>query len=120
MFEFLSGGRIPFVGFDGKGSVSMKAGAELRHFAEEPEKAGEGLKGLIEFAHGRIPEKEWGETKVWLLENGGLVGVGMDVRRRILESCRVVLRDSGFRFRDEWASSITGLTNTDEILLVII
>lgn len=27
----------------------------------------------------------------------------------ILESCREVLRNSGFKFRDDWASVITGM-----------
>lgn len=90
----------------------MKVSIGLKEFAEEPARAGESMRGLLEFAKGRVPEREWEDTKVWLVESGGLAGMGSDARRRILESCRGVLRGSGFRFKDEWASSITGLISS--------
>ncbi|KAI0511973.1 hypothetical protein KFK09_012607 [Dendrobium nobile] len=108
VFEFLNEGRIPFVAFDGKGSVSMSVRSGLREFAVEPERARVLIRGLLEFAKRRVPRAAWGDTKVRLIENGGLEGLEKVVRRGILESCSQELRASGFSFRNDWASSITG------------
>lgn len=43
-----------------------------------------------------------------LLATADLAAWDLRLRERILESCRRVLQSSGFLFRDEWASSITG------------
>ncbi|CAL9150676.1 probable apyrase 6 [Musa acuminata AAA Group] len=108
VFEFLNEGRIPFVGFDGKGSVSMRVKPGLVAFAAAPEEAGGSILKLLEFAKGRVPTAEWRTTKVQLIENGGLGSCPLRVRTAILESCRQVLRSSGFMFRDDWVSTITG------------
>ncbi|URE15293.1 GDA1/CD39 (nucleoside phosphatase) family [Musa troglodytarum] len=108
VFEFLNEGRIPFVGFDGKGSVSMRVKPGLVAFAAAPEEAGGSILKLLEFAKGRVPRAEWRTTKVQLIENGGLGSFPLRVRTAILESCRQVLRSSGFMFRDDWVSTITG------------
>ncbi|RWW69752.1 hypothetical protein BHE74_00022615 [Ensete ventricosum] len=107
VFEFLDEGRIPFVGFDGKGSVSMRVKPGLGAFAAAPEEAGESILKLLEFAKGRVPRAEWMTTKVQLIENGGLGSFPLRVRTAILESCKQVLRSSGFMFRDDWVSPIT-------------
>ncbi|KAK1294856.1 putative apyrase 6 [Acorus calamus] len=67
------------------------------------------MEGLIEFARERVPKAEWKDTKVRLLARMGTeMNGGSDAKGAILESCRRVLRSSGFMFRDEWASIITG------------
>ncbi|WOK96760.1 hypothetical protein Cni_G05467 [Canna indica] len=108
VFEFLNEGRIPFIGFDGKGSVSSQVTPGLGAFVEAPEMAGRSIVELLEFAKGRVPRAEWKTTKVRLIENGGLGRFPLRVRMAILDSCRQALRSSGFMFRNEWASSITG------------
>lgn len=45
------------------------------------------------------------------MATAGLRRLDLGIQETILESCRVTLRASGFKFRDEWASVITG---TDE------
>lgn len=42
------------------------------------------------------------------MATAGLRMVESETRERILESCRRVLRASGFRFRDDWATVIPG------------
>nr|DAD29211.1 TPA_asm: hypothetical protein HUJ06_030679 [Nelumbo nucifera] len=108
VFEFLNEGRIPFVGYDGKGSNSMKVRPGLSEFRDDPGRAGSSILSLVEFAKARVPKSEWKKTKVRLMGTGDLGRLDMDVRKAILESCRLVLRSSGFLFKDEWASVITG------------
>ncbi|XP_026661201.2 probable apyrase 6 isoform X3 [Phoenix dactylifera] len=108
VFEFLNEGRIPFVGVDGKGSVSMKVRPGLREFAAEPERAGDSLQEMLEFAKGRIPRAEWKATRIWFIDTGGVGSLKLEVSSAIMKSCRRALTASGFMFRDEWASSITG------------
>ncbi|KAJ0988552.1 hypothetical protein J5N97_006908 [Dioscorea zingiberensis] len=92
-------------------SGEMKVNPGLSTYAREPERAGESLVELVEFGKGRVPRHLWGETEVRLMATAGLRMVESEARERILESCRRVLRASGFRFRDDWASVIPG---TDE------
>ncbi|XP_043711290.1 probable apyrase 6 [Telopea speciosissima] len=108
VFEFLNEGRIPFIGFDGKGSHSFKVRPGLSEFDASPESAGSSISGLLEFAKARIPKSEWKLTKVRLMARGSFEKISFDARKAILESCRRVLRSSGFLFKDEWASVITG------------
>ncbi|XP_010922903.1 probable apyrase 6 isoform X2 [Elaeis guineensis] len=108
VFEFLNEGGIPIVGLDGKGSVSMKVRPGLREFAADPEGAGDSLQELLEFAKGRIPRAEWKATKISLIDTGGVGGLKLEVSSAIMKSSRRALTASGFMFRDEWASSITG------------
>lgn len=88
----------------------MKIGRGLAGFLEDPGNAG-GLVGeLVEFAKGRVPKKEWGNTNVKLMATGEEVnGLEMKVKEMIMESCRKVLRRSGFAFKDEWAHITAGL-----------
>ncbi|OVA13758.1 Nucleoside phosphatase GDA1/CD39 [Macleaya cordata] len=108
VFEFLNEGRIPFVGFDGKGSKSLKVRPALVEFADDPDNAGSSISRLLGFAKKKVPKAEWKDTKVWLMASEGLRGVGLDASKAILESCRRVLRSSGFLFKNEWASILTG------------
>ncbi|KAH9295834.1 hypothetical protein KI387_039422, partial [Taxus chinensis] len=47
-------------------------------------------------------------TKIHLMATAGLRRLKEDTQKRILESCRRVLRFSGFSFQDDWASVVTG------------
>lgn len=81
----------------------------LSAFAGDPERAGESLRELVEFGRERVGRGSLGETEIRLMATAGLRMVDDDgVKERILESCRRVLRGSGFRFRDDWASVISG------------
>ncbi|RZC83320.1 hypothetical protein C5167_046106 [Papaver somniferum] len=108
VFEFLNEGRIPFIGFDGKGSKSLKIRPALVEFADDPDNAGSSILRLLKFAKKRVPKTQWKNTRVWLMASEGLRGVGLDASKSILESCRRVLRSSGFLFENEWASLLTG------------
>ncbi|KAF3783093.1 putative apyrase 6 [Nymphaea thermarum] len=108
VFEFLTDGDIPFVSFNGKGSDSVKSRQGLSAYASDPKNAGGSLVSLLQFAKKKIPVKEWATTKLQLIVTAGLEKVDPEGKRVILESCRQVLRSSGFLFKDEWAAVITG------------
>lgn len=42
------------------------------------------------------------------MATAGMRMLDVEVQEKILESCRKVLRSSGFKFSDDWASVITG------------
>lgn len=90
------------------GDGAMKVNPGLSAHAEDPEGAGRSLIELLEFGKGRVPKKFRGETEIRLMATAGMRLLNLEVQERILESCRMVLRKSGFKFRDEWASVITG------------
>ncbi|KAG9458706.1 hypothetical protein H6P81_003214 [Aristolochia fimbriata] len=109
VFEFFSEGGIPFVGKDGSsGAVTMNSPPALLDFVDNPENAGDSIKGLVEFAKEKVPEREWKDTRVRLMATGELGQVGPAARDGIMESCRQVLRSSGFLFVDDWVSVLTG------------
>ncbi|KAE9605527.1 hypothetical protein Lal_00024860 [Lupinus albus] len=90
------------------GLASMRVSPGLSSFAEDPDSAGRSLAELVEFGKGRVPRESWRETEIRLMATAGLRMVDVGVQGKILESCRKVLRESGFLFRDHWASVITG------------
>ncbi|KAJ7953814.1 Nucleoside phosphatase GDA1/CD39 [Quillaja saponaria] len=90
------------------GLASMRVNPGLSSYGEEPNGAGESLAELLEFGKGRVPKENWGDTEIRLMATAGLRMLELGVQERILESCRRVLRSSGFKFRDEWASVIKG------------
>ncbi|KAL9328192.1 hypothetical protein ACSQ67_003195 [Phaseolus vulgaris] len=105
VFKYRSGVALQF----GKeGLASMRVNPGLSAFAEDPDGAGGSVSELVEFAKGRIPRESWGETSIRLMATAGLRMLDAEVQERILESCRKVLRNSGFKFMDNWASVITG------------
>lgn len=77
-------------------------------YADEPEAAAGSLEELLEFARRKVPRQMWGETEIRLMATAGLRLLDSRVQDRILESCRNGLRRSGFQFRDEWATVISG------------
>ncbi|XP_027359774.1 probable apyrase 6 isoform X2 [Abrus precatorius] len=90
------------------GLDSMRVNPGLSAFAEDPDSAGGSLRELLEFGKSRVPRESWRETEIRLMATAGLRILDAEVQAKILESCRKVLRSSGFLFRDHWASVITG------------
>nr|XP_018680908.1 PREDICTED: probable apyrase 6 [Musa acuminata subsp. malaccensis] len=86
----------------------MRVTPGLSAFSGDPERAGASLEELLEFAKGKVAKDRWRDTEVRLMATAGLRMVDMGPRERILESCRRVLRLSGFRFKNEWATVIPG------------
>eukprot|EP00249_Psilotum_nudum_P020422 c27696_g1_i1 orf=367-2088(+) len=111
VFQYINEGRLPVVGLMGDEDWSLKTRPGLSSYATNPTEAGNSLSNLIEFAKKKVPIKEWLKTKLYLMATAGLRRLEVDVQEAILDSCCEILRNSGFRFRDEWASVITG---TDE------
>ncbi|KAI4328443.1 hypothetical protein L6164_020798 [Bauhinia variegata] len=94
--------------FGKDGLASMKVNPGLSSFAEEPDGAGNSVVELLEFGKGQIPKGSWRDTEIRLMATAGLRMLEVQVQEQILESCRRVLHSSGFKFKDEWASVITG------------
>ncbi|XP_078444294.1 putative apyrase 6 isoform X2 [Wolffia australiana] len=90
---------------------TLKENPGLSAYAGNPDLAGESLAGLLDFGKTKVPRSQWGQTKVRVMATAGLRLLDIRVQERILESCRKALRVSGFLFRSEWASVISG---TDE------
>ncbi|TXG73425.1 hypothetical protein EZV62_002004 [Acer yangbiense] len=88
VFNFLGEGQLPFVD-------SIK----VSHGGLDDD---DSIRELIDFAKNKVPKKEWANTKVQLIINGG------PVKDKVLEECRRVLRASGFAFKDAWARVIQG------------
>lgn len=92
----------------GKELASMRVNPGLSAYAEDPDEAGRSLVDLLEFGMVRVPRDCWEDTEIRLMATAGLRRLELEVQERILESCRKVLRLSGFKFRNDWASVITG------------
>ncbi|XP_059655847.1 probable apyrase 6 [Cornus florida] len=108
VFEYVIRDKVPDFDFGKDGLVSMRVNPGLSSYAEDPEGAGGSLAELLEFAKKRIPKEYWGDTVIRLMATAGMRMLDLGVQERILGSCRRVLRSSGFKFRDDWASVITG------------
>lgn len=109
VFEYSVIDGAPVFDFNGKkGLGSMRVSPGLSAFVDDPNGAGESVFELLEFAKKRIPEEKWEETEVRLMATAGLRLLDLSVQERILDGCRKVLRTSGFAFRDDWASVISG------------
>ncbi|KAE8716094.1 putative apyrase 5 [Hibiscus syriacus] len=95
--------------FDFKeGSDSLKVNPGLSAYVEQPEAVLGSLEELLKFGRKKVPKELWGETEIWLMATAGLRLLDVELQEQILEECRKVLRVSGFKFHDEWASVITG------------
>ncbi|RWR88197.1 putative apyrase 6 [Cinnamomum micranthum f. kanehirae] len=111
VFEFSAEGEIPVLEMVGSGKsvvMSMKVSPGLSDYAEDVDGAGRSIVELLEFGKGKVPKERWGETEVRLMATAGLRRLEVASQERVLESCRRVLRSSGFRFQDDWASVISG------------
>lgn len=94
--------------FSEGGLVSMRVHPGLSAFEKEPERAGETLEKLVEFGKEKVPKEYWRDTEIKLMATAGMRLLEENVQDRILEVCRGVLRVSGFKFRDDWVSVISG------------
>ncbi|KAG6765582.1 hypothetical protein POTOM_029630 [Populus tomentosa] len=103
-YRIESGGKVVFDFEEG----AMKVNPGLSAYAGDPEGAGGSVEELVEFGKGRVPRELWGETEVRLMATAGMRLLDSEARDRILDVCRRVLRKSGFKFQDSWASVITG------------
>jgi len=74
------------------------------------------LTELVEFAKGRVPKGMWIETEVRLMATAGMRLLELPVQEKILGVARRVLKSSGFLFRDEWASVISGEFSKSSLL----
>ncbi|GMJ05668.1 apyrase 6 [Hibiscus trionum] len=95
--------------FDFKGGPdSLKVNPGLSAYGEQPEAVSDYLGELLEFGRNNIPKEQWGETEIRLMATAGLRLLDVESQDKILEECRKVLRVSGFKFHDDWATVITG------------
>ncbi|KAL1828813.1 hypothetical protein ACET3Z_007225 [Daucus carota] len=108
VFEYWVKNGVPEFDFGNDGLVSMRVMPGLSAFADDPEKVGGSMNELVEFARKRVPKEYWGKTEIRLMATAGLRLVDGHVQEEILEACRKVLRLSGFKFSDNWASVISG------------
>ncbi|KAK1413751.1 hypothetical protein QVD17_35531 [Tagetes erecta] len=109
VFEYVMNNGAVVVDFRGKNGLnSMRVSPGLSAFGDDLNGAGESVMELLEFARKRIPKENWGKTEVRLMATAGLRMLDLSVQEQILEACRKVLRTSGFGFRDDWASVISG------------
>ncbi|XP_028761963.1 probable apyrase 6 isoform X2 [Neltuma alba] len=108
VFKYRLEGGNPVFDFGKDGLASMRVSPGLSSFAGEPDGAGHSLFELLDFGKSKIPKESWRDTEIRLMATAGLRILEVNVQQRILESCRRLLRSSGFKFRDEWASVITG------------
>ncbi|PON33459.1 Nucleoside phosphatase [Parasponia andersonii] len=109
VFGFDVEGQDPVFDFGNGGLVSMRVNPGLSAYSDDPKALGDSLKELLEFGKGRVPRELWRETEIRLMATAGLRLLDPAVQDRILDSCRRTLGESGFKFRDEWASVITGM-----------
>ncbi|KAF3592932.1 hypothetical protein DY000_02025078 [Brassica cretica] len=98
----------PVFEFRGANYASLKLHPGLSAYADDPEGASAALTELVEFAKGRVPRGMWVETEVRLMATAGMRLLEAPAQEKILGVARSVLGSSGFLFRDEWASVISG------------
>ncbi|CAN6484576.1 unnamed protein product [Victoria cruziana] len=109
LFEHRNDGKVPVLESISKENfATMRTHPGLSSFEEEPDGAGRSILGLLKFAKERIPKDQWAETEVRLMATAGLRRLELKSQERILDACRKVLAISGFKFKNEWASVITG------------
>ncbi|GAB4840007.1 hypothetical protein Ancab_020716 [Ancistrocladus abbreviatus] len=108
VFEYKIKDGMPKFDFRPDKLGSMRVNPGLSSYADDPKRAGKSIVGLVEFGKSRVPKELWEETEIRLMATAGLRLLDLKVQERILESCRRVLRSSGFKFQDDWASVITG------------
>ncbi|CAA7031173.1 unnamed protein product [Microthlaspi erraticum] len=98
----------PVFDFGAENYGSLKLSPGLSSYADNPEGASVSVKELVEFAKGRVPEGMLEKSEIRLMATAGMRLLEVSVQDQILEVTRGVLRSSGFKFQDEWASVISG------------
>lgn len=89
-------------------SLTEKLTPGLSSFEDTPTKAGESIRGLLDFAMRHIPEPKWRGTPVYLKATAGLRSIDEGAAQAILDSCRAVIREFPFLFRPDNALIISG------------
>ncbi|CAH2037776.1 unnamed protein product [Thlaspi arvense] len=98
----------PVFDFGGESYASMKLSPGLSAYADNPDGARVSVAELVDFAKGRVPKGMLKKSDIRLMATAGMRLLEMPVQEQILEVTRSLLRSSGFEFRDEWASVISG------------
>ncbi|KAF2588289.1 hypothetical protein F2Q70_00041709 [Brassica cretica] len=98
----------PVYDFSGDNYANLKLNPGLSSYADHPEEASVSVTKLVEFAKGRVPKASLKRSDIRLMATAGMRLLEVDVQEQILDVVRRVLRSSGFKFRDEWASVISG------------
>jgi apyrase len=87
---------------------SHKITPGLSSFADEPELAQTALTDLVSYARDRVPQERWQHTPIMLLATAGMRMIPRSQAEQVLKVCRRELASSGFLFREQWASVISG------------
>ncbi|CAG7868833.1 unnamed protein product [Brassica rapa] len=98
----------PVFDFGEENYASLKLSPGLSSYADNPQGASVSVKELVEFAKGRVPKDVLKKSEIRLMATAGMRLLDVSVQEEILEVTRGVLRSSGFKFQDEWASVISG------------
>ncbi|VVA91284.1 unnamed protein product [Arabis nemorensis] len=98
----------PVFDFGEENYASKKLSPGLSAYADNPDQASVSVTELVEFAKGRIPNGRLKKSDIRLMATAGMRLLEVDVQEQILEVTRRVLRSSGFKFQDEWATVISG------------
>ncbi|KAH6798496.1 GDA1/CD39 nucleoside phosphatase family protein [Perilla frutescens var. frutescens] len=94
--------------FSEKGRASMRVNPGLSAYAEDPQGVSAAVGQLVEFAKRNVPRERWGDTEIRLMATAGMRLLDKEDQEKIFNACRRTLRASGFMFRDDWASVISG------------
>jgi apyrase len=108
-YRMLGGGKAVPVSVDFEISGSKKVVPGLSAYALDPDNAGRSLIELIDFAENMVVKDLWAQTEIRLMATAGLRLLDPGITERILDSCRKVLKLSGFLFKDNWATVISGM-----------
>ncbi|CAH8380943.1 unnamed protein product [Eruca vesicaria subsp. sativa] len=98
----------PVFDFGEENYASLKLSPGLSSYADNPQGASVSVAELVEFAKGRVPKGKLKKSEIRLMATAGMRLLDVSVQEEILEVTRGVLRSSGFKFQDEWASVISG------------
>ncbi|CAN8305251.1 unnamed protein product [Cochlearia groenlandica] len=98
----------PVFDFGEKSYDSMKLSPGLSAYADDPEGVRVSVEELVGFAKKRVSKGKLEEIEIRLMATAGMRLLDLSVQEQILEVSRRVLSSSGFRFREEWASVISG------------
>jgi apyrase len=98
----------PVFDFGEENYASLKLSPGLSAYADNPEGVSESVTELVEFAKKRVHKGKLKKSDIRLMATAGMRLLELPVQEQILDVTRRVLRSSGFDFRDEWASVISG------------
>lgn len=108
VYSWRVGGGGPKDAFDLIKDDLLKIKPGLSAHKAAPNEAGASLRPLIEHAKATVPANLVAETPVFLMATAGLRMVGETVKDQILASVCAELKSSGFLFRCEWATLLSG------------